>query len=488
MVRAGEAGSLQIAARPAPAALQRAALSLVLAAAALPRIWAAIDDQSIWWPDEIYQSLEPAHRLVFGHGIVAWEFAEGARSWLFPGALALLLAAGDLIGLHSGLSLVAFCKLAMVALGLIGLWASIRLAERLAGPLAGWLSAALGAVFPALLVFGTRCTSETASASLLVVAAYLATTSTRRSMWAAGMIAGISVFVRYQNGLVLVGILLWVCSQHRWRNAVDFAVAATVAGLAGGLLDWATWGSPFHSFLKYLQFNLVEGKAARWGTAPWHFYLVTLWTGTGPAMAGIALGFILAARRAMALVVIVSAYLAIHMAVPHKEYRFLMPILPLGLTVAGVGLAWGIERLRPRPRLVAGVLGVALAVGMIHRSVTVTLEDLGKGGGTPSAGDSPWHRNEGPNLMLSKAGEQPDLCGVVVVGIDRPSMGGYSYLHRPVPILRPGAPAVVERANYALAPLSHPVPAGYKQVAAGGGWGLFRRDGTCVPGAFDYRL
>ena len=33
-----------------------------------------------------YQSLEPAHRLVFGYGMLAWEFIEGARNWALPGA------------------------------------------------------------------------------------------------------------------------------------------------------------------------------------------------------------------------------------------------------------------------------------------------------------------------------------------------------------------------------------------------------------------
>ena len=39
-------------------------------------------------PDEVFQSVEQAHRLVFGTGLVPWEFVYGTRSWVFPGALA----------------------------------------------------------------------------------------------------------------------------------------------------------------------------------------------------------------------------------------------------------------------------------------------------------------------------------------------------------------------------------------------------------------
>ena len=61
----------------------------VLALGALPQLWLAVSDQGVFWPDEIYQSLEQAHRFAFGFGVIPWEFAEGARSWLLPGAVGL---------------------------------------------------------------------------------------------------------------------------------------------------------------------------------------------------------------------------------------------------------------------------------------------------------------------------------------------------------------------------------------------------------------
>ena len=63
-------------------------LLLVLPLAVCVRLWVAWTDQGIIWPDEIYQSLEPAHHLAFGYGFTAWEFVDGARSWVFPGLLA----------------------------------------------------------------------------------------------------------------------------------------------------------------------------------------------------------------------------------------------------------------------------------------------------------------------------------------------------------------------------------------------------------------
>ena len=68
---------------------RRTWFAAILTIAALPRIWAAVFDQGVFWPDEIFQSTEPAHTFAFGYGYVAWEFQDGARSWLFPGAIGL---------------------------------------------------------------------------------------------------------------------------------------------------------------------------------------------------------------------------------------------------------------------------------------------------------------------------------------------------------------------------------------------------------------
>ena len=49
-----------------------ALLAAILVAGGAARIWLACVDDGIYWPDEVYQSLEPAHRLVFGPGLVSW--------------------------------------------------------------------------------------------------------------------------------------------------------------------------------------------------------------------------------------------------------------------------------------------------------------------------------------------------------------------------------------------------------------------------------
>src|SRR5690348_17288440 len=66
-------------------------LYVLIAAALVLRIALALWSVRITHPDEIFQYLEPAHRLVYGYGFVTWEYRFGLRNWLLPGALAGLL-------------------------------------------------------------------------------------------------------------------------------------------------------------------------------------------------------------------------------------------------------------------------------------------------------------------------------------------------------------------------------------------------------------
>src|SRR5947208_4351273 len=93
------------------------------------RVWLSLNDDGIYWPDEVFQSLEPAHRLVFGYGLVAWEFVEGARNWAFPGFVAALFAVGRLVGPDDPRVYLGLTRLAFSGIGIATALGSYRLAR-----------------------------------------------------------------------------------------------------------------------------------------------------------------------------------------------------------------------------------------------------------------------------------------------------------------------------------------------------------------------
>jgi hypothetical protein len=462
---------------PSKALLIRSVLLLPLAA--IPRVWAAFNDQGTFWPDEIFQSLEPGHRLAFGYGMMPWEFREGARSWLFPALFGAYWKVLSLFGVSRSETLVPLAKCLMVAIALAGIVLCMRLAEKLAGEGAATLAGALVAFFPVQLVYGARCMTEMISGPCIVLAVLLMSEPGKRRNLAAGGVAALTIFFRYQNGVLAVGLLLWLLAQRRFADAKPYAIGATAIGLAGGLLDWFTWGAPFKAFWVYVKFNIFQGRASGFGTAPFEYYAHYLWTSTGPLMALLLLGWAVAAWRERGLTAVCLAYFLVHSFVPHKELRFIMPIVPLMLTLSAIGLARMLATIRSDGWLSA-VFAVMLSVIMGTEAVNETFGTMGQYTDNGGKVHSPWHAGEDINLIMQDAGEKPDLCGLIVSGVAPAWQGGYTYLHRHVPVFLHAGGYEMASANYVIAPAGQSVP-GYQQVSWRQNFGLYHRDGVCKP-------
>jgi len=458
---------------------------VVLAAGAAWRVWFASVDDSIYWPDEVFQTLEPAHGLIHGYGFRAWEFEDGARSWFFPGVLAGFLWTFERLGLERPAEYVPAFKLLFCGLGLLTAGGCWTLARSLgASRSAAAAGAAVFALAAPMIYFSPRALGETASAAPIVWAFALALRpgASRRALGWAAVLLTAAVLIRLQNGLFCLGLLAILAGQRRWAD-VRFSFAALCLGaLYFGALDWMTWGRPFHSALVYIQFNLIEGKSSLFGTAPWFYYLITYWTSM-PLLSAIGgVLFLVGYRRApglswTALIAFGSLWL-----IPHKEFRFVVPALPLMCVVAAMGLdrlGEGLRRWGGAPLLATGVV----AAGLVSAAATpgLTFGDLGQVTRARPA-DMPALDNDGAfNRLLMAAHDRPDLCGLYMAGAEMIWTGGYVHLHRDVPLSTARAPN--GPMNYAVAegdPRARPPALQGRTVAVDGRQALIRLDApTC---------
>ncbi len=467
---------------PSKGRLGRALLAAVLATGAALRIHWALNDDGLYWPDEVYQSLEPAHRLIYGHGLLAWEFIEGARNWALPGLVAGLLGLARLLGGTDPAVYLGVTKGFFGLLGVASAWGSWRLA-RAHGVSEG--AAAAGAALFALaavpIYFAPRALSENASALPVVLGLALALPrqASRRAVWAGAGLLGLAVVLRLQNGVFCVGLLAVLLAGRRWRAAGE--ALAVLAGWAFlyGLLDWLTWGRWFHSARVYLEFNVLKGGAEAWGTAPFSYYGRVLFTGM-PAVFGVTVVLaLLALRRAPGLWAVTALFFVLHALQPHKELRFLIPALPLFAALAGVGLdsllrGWSPGWLRAAAAL--GVVGVAALSGL--RAEKLTFGDVGQYEDVrPWA--SAWDDGGFVNRLLLEAGRRDDVCGLKVEVVHLAWTGGYSYFHRPVPLYAHNGPPR-ESGHYSHV-ITLPDYAPGEVLARDGPVVLSRLRGDCAP-------
>lgn len=451
-------------------------LGVAIAVGLLLRGWLALRDQGIYWPDEIYQSLEPAHRLVFGYGFVPWEFIKGVRNWTFPGLVAGLLALVTRLGLSSPAAYVAAIKLVFAALGAATGWATARLARAAgASPLGAALAGTAFLLAAPAIYFAPRAMSGTACALpvALGLAFVLDPTSSRGRRLAGGALLGLAVLIRIQCGLFCAALLAVLLARavagrqgrERWGPVAECAGMLGVFAFVYGLIDRLTWGGWFHSAIAYLRFNLVEGKASRWGTAGKLYYVHTLFTSM-PFLAVLLLaGVVLACKRARGLAFIGLVFVLVHSLVPHKELRFVFADLPLLFALAGVGL----DSLSGRVRRVGMAALVAAAVISAATFHTLRFGDIGAYLKTrPHV--SAYDDAGAINRLLLRAYHQPDLCGLKMAAHDMAWTGGYTYLHRDVPLYARRRHAPRHAYNYAIVrrPFRHP------PVATDGKYALVR--------------
>jgi hypothetical protein len=129
-------------------------------------------------------------------------------------------------------------------------------------------------------------------------------------------------------------------------------------------------------------------------------------------------------------------------------------------------------------------VGIFASLLTLERASSATLGGIGQPVEREAGAESVWHRLEGVNLSLRRAGQESDLCGVLVAGVSSLVWtGGYTYLHRDVPILATNVDAaqLVPFANYVIMPSRFPPPPGFAPVDDVRDWTLLRRQGGCQP-------
>ncbi len=392
------------------------------------RVTFALVDDGLWWPDEYYQSLEPAHRLVFGYGWQAWEFVRGARHWTLPGLVAGVMQLAAWLGLPylRAVELACVAVGAGTSLAVAALSRALGASARSAAVVATVFSLMGLAVFmaPRAMGEGLSALPVTAAFALLVGRA-----STPRVLLA-GALLSLAVGLRLQNGLFCLGALglLW---RHGRRRDVGVLFGALAGGAAiYGLVDALTWGAPFHSALEYVRFNVVEGGSGHFGKAHVFHYVVALVTAEGLTVVPLVALAVVGARPRPELLLVVLGFFVVHSFIPHKELRFVFPLLPLVAAQAGVGLD------RVSTRWQAGVL--ALALLSLVTLPTLTFGRLGVRNPPPQ---TPALDYGGPeNRLLVLAGRRDDVCGLRIESLPHWRTGGFAYFHRPVPLYRAERP------------------------------------------------
>ncbi len=320
-------------------------------AALFVRIWLILDGITSAHPDEFYQSMEIAHKIVFGYGYISPEFSEEypsipsyakSRSYLFPYFFVPIFWLGKTFGWDYHDVVLPLNRAAFVVVVSTVVPLTYVLVKRLSGN-RNWGLAAAGVVAFDIelthLGVHTFINSFVTPFILASLVAYLgvsgvkkgavarvgkgddnndATTvatgnteeesspaSSQTEAWSwtsdysgaaylvtAGFVLGVMSYIRVDS-LAFIGLFfLFEFSLKKMRKLLMTALGGITGIVFGGLVDLVTWGEFFISPVQWYTFNIKEKHSEMFGTEPFDFYQQHLLFDNTWLVLGVALVFV----------------------------------------------------------------------------------------------------------------------------------------------------------------------------------------------------
>jgi hypothetical protein len=451
-----------------------ARLAALLAVGLIFRLAAACASPGIMHPDEHQQYIEQSFRLVHGYGATFWEQDCGLRHPLFTMFLAGILWVEERAGITDPNLLAAGQRLVLAVLSYAALATLVWSIHARGRRLAGLVLAVLLVGSVDLLFIQVRVMTENATVAVLA----LALACWLRRPTATGLLLGLMIALRLQTAPLAAG--LWAVAGWEARTTADGGrrwLALTV-GLAGALvamggIDAAYYGDWFHSTRTNIHLQALGDVATSYGTSPVYAYVLTGGIAMFRASVVLLPALALGAWRRPALAAVAVLFFVAHSAVPHKEARYLWPMVPLVALLIAAGVETWHQRRPIRRAAAAGLIATLLVPSLIR------------------VGLMPWRVEPyaASSIELARAGQAADLRGVALIGVPRFLAGNYFYLRAPAPIhyvtvkeqpAFAADPAWLDgRYNYVVAPRDSLAPAlrdDLRCVAEHRGWAVFVRE------------
>ncbi|QOV94996.1 glycosyltransferase family 39 protein [Novosphingobium sp. ES2-1] len=446
--------------------------------------------------DEIWQYIEPAYGLITGDWIRTWDIRLGIRSWLIPLVMVGPVWLGHALDPAGELHLV-LQRLCMAVASLGTVWAGWSLGARISRThaiTAGFVAA----VWVDFAYFASRTSSDTFSVLAILPGLALLVRfrdqGNRRDALIGGFLLGLGFIMRFPLGPALAIPFLWAGRFELRRAWLPLLVGATGGVLCDVLANLAMGEMPLVWIYNNVFANVVANRSHAYGVEAPEWYLqVLIWQWQWIAVALVP-ALLFGARRYPMLVATAAAVIAIHSAIGHKEYRFILLAVLLLIQVAAIGSVDLAQRLAARRKRELGRIGLVLVLGLwLAASVQVAATE-------PFVIN--WGVGKAPLRAMRTVRSQPNFCGLATYRIrDVPFVSRAVLNRKGQTLLIEGrqAPRIAAQAqaryNVAVAPAEHmgELPPAYRFVGCMSPkkplfeqqYCVFRREGPCTEPAGD---
>lgn len=147
-----------------------------------------------------------------------------------------------------------------------------------------------------------------------------------------GIILGLSFIIRFQAGLLIGGLILWLIfiKKEKYSKLLAILFGIVFSILIGVLVDYWFYGEWTLTAWNYFKINILENKVSNFGLEPWWYYFEEVFVKAVPPFSILQIVcpiFIWFYFPKHALTWATLPFLAVHFLFGHKELRFLFPLV-----------------------------------------------------------------------------------------------------------------------------------------------------------------
>lgn len=290
-------------------------------------------------PDEHFQIIEfAALKLQLNEAInLPWEFHSQMRPAIQPAMVVLIYRLIGLLATPDPFFVAFILRLLTGCISFLAMWMIYKAYEKEFSneELKKWFL--ILSFFLWFIIFiNVRFTSETWSGNVFLIAfSYLKIKKPQIRLhhyFLTGVLLGLSFLFRYQSGLLILGLGLWLLfiARESVSKLLIMCSGIFLVFILGLFIDRWFYGVWTITAWNYLLQNILMDKVSGFGIQPWYFYFSsTFWEGIPPFslvyIAAVLLFFIFRKRDILSWTLI--PFLLIHFIIGHKEMRFIFPIL-----------------------------------------------------------------------------------------------------------------------------------------------------------------
>ena len=320
---------------------------------------AAIYSEGFHHPDEHFQILEFSNYKLGNSTIadLAWEFDAKTRATLQPFMALIAIKLLNFAGINNPFVWAFVLRLLT---GVLAWFLTCHVSLLLIPHFSTQRGKQIFVVLTQTLWFvpyvNVRFSSENLAGIALLAAFYFILKSIQnenreRAGWLilAGMVLGLSFFFRFQMGLAIVGLCAWLIFIDRigFKDFLSFALAGIFAGLVCVLIDAWFYGEVVLSPLIYFDIQIAQDYISNAGVSPWwkyitDFILIGIPLISIPFLVFLCIG---SWRKPTSIFFFgLVPFLLVHMAISHKEMRFMFPMIFSSIYLASIGVDHVIQK------------------------------------------------------------------------------------------------------------------------------------------------